>query len=67
MTNKERHAHLNFVTIREAITKRRARSAWDKGVNVYALELLESLKEAADGGYFDPDDLHAPKILAKAL
>lgn len=67
MTNKERRAYLDFVTIREAITERRARSAWDKGVNAYALELLESLEEAANGGYFDPDDLHAPKILNKAL
>ena len=33
-------------TIRNAITARRARSAWDKGVNLYALDLLADL---ADG------------------
>ncbi len=37
-------------TIRNAITARRARSAWDKGVNLYALELLDSIRDlpAAD-------------------
>ena len=37
-------------TIRNAITTRRARSAWDKGVNLYALELLDNLRDlpAAD-------------------
>lgn len=33
-------------TIRENITTRRARSAWEKGVNLYALDLLADL---ADG------------------
>ena len=32
-------------TIRNAITSRRARSAWDKGVNLYALELLDNLRD----------------------
>ena len=27
---------------------RKDRSAWDKGVNVYALELVEELKERAE-------------------
>lgn len=56
-----------FNKIRESINARSARSAWSRGVNAYALELLESLEEAAEGGYFNPDDLHAPKILKKAL
>lgn len=56
-----------FNKMRDVINARSARSAWSKGVNAYALELLESLEEAADGGYFDPEDLNAPKILAKAL
>lgn len=36
--------------IRATITARRARSAWDKGVNLYALELLDSIRDlpAAD-------------------
>ena len=37
-------------TIRTTITARRARSAWDKGVTLYALELLDNLRDlpAAD-------------------
>ena len=31
--------------IRTAITTRRARSAWDKGVNLYALDLLADLED----------------------
>ena len=32
-------------TIRNAIATRRTRSAWDKGVNLYALELLDNLRD----------------------
>lgn len=32
-------------TIRTTITNRRARSAWDKGVNLYALELLDNIRD----------------------
>jgi len=32
-------------TIRAAIHSRRDRSAWDKGVNLYALDLLDDLEE----------------------
>lgn len=37
-------------TIRTTITNRKTRSAWDKGVNLYALELLDNLRDlpAAD-------------------
>ena len=42
------------------------RSAWNRGVSIYARELLDSLEEAIDGGYFWPDDLAAPKVLEKA-
>lgn len=34
----------------ELIEARKNRSAWDKGVTVYALELLDGLKELAEGG-----------------
>lgn len=53
--------------IKEALEARKDRSAWDKGVTVYALELVEGLQEAIDGGYFDPEDLAAPKIVKNAL
>lgn len=56
-----------LATARHTLETRNDRSAWDKGVTVYALELLEELQEAIDGGYFFPDDLAAPKVLEKGL
>ena len=50
-----------------ALEQRKDRSAWDKGVTVYALEMVEQLTEAAEGGYIDADDLLAPRMLRKAL
>lgn len=59
------------MTIYDRMTKeletRKERSAWDKGVTVYALELVEQLAEAAEGGYIDAEDLTAPRMLRKAL
>lgn len=43
--------------IRKAIEAEPARSAWDKGRKVYALELIDDLAEAIEGGYFDPANL----------
>ena len=43
------------------------RSAWQNGVTAYAFELLASLKEAIDGGYFDSEDIAAPRIVERAL
>lgn len=45
---------INITSIREArkaINPKRFRSAWDKGVSLYALELLDNLEEAVRGGY----------------
>lgn len=53
--------------IRTAVEVEPARSAWERGVKAYALELLDELAEAIDGGYFDPADLEAPKMLRAAL
>ena len=53
--------------IRETIENKTARSAWDNGVKVYALELLESLEEGINGGYIDPEDMESPALLKKAL
>ena len=59
------------MTIYERMAKeleaRKDRSAWSKGVTVYALELVEQLAEAAEGGYIDAEDLTAPRMLRKAL
>lgn len=43
------------------------KSAWNRGVIAYALELLEELDEAIEGGWFDEEDLRAPKLLEKQL
>ena len=53
--------------IRESLVNDTQRSAWDKGVNAYALDLLDQLKEAVEGGYFDMENLLAPRMLRSAL
>lgn len=54
-------------TIKKEVEARTERSAWSKGVTAYALELVEGMEEAIDGGYFDPADLKAPKMVERAL
>lgn len=53
--------------IRAAIESRPACSAWKKGVNAYAFDLLDELAEAIEGGYFDPANFEAPRMLRAAL
>lgn len=59
------------MTIYERMAKkleaRKDRSAWDKGVTVYALELVEQLAEGIEGGYIDADGLASQAMLRKAL
>ena len=43
--------------ITENLENRKERSAWGRGVNAYALELVEGLEEAYNGGYISEDDL----------
>ena len=43
------------------------RSAWDKGVRVYADELLDELLDAIRGGWVDLDDMGSDKLVRKAL
>lgn len=56
-----------FAKAKQTLEQRKDRSAWDKGVTVYALEMVEQLEEAAEGGYIGADDLMAPRMLRKAL
>lgn len=56
---------LTIEKIRETIENKPARSAWKRGVKVYALELLESLEEGINGGYIDPADLESPALLKR--
>ena len=53
--------------IRENLENRKDRSAWNKGVTIYALELVENLEEAIDGGYFEEEDIANNSLLKKAL
>ena len=53
--------------IRESFINDTQRSAWDKGVTAYALDLLDGLQESVDCGALDSADLIAPKVLHKAL
>lgn len=43
--------------LRAAIEAESARSAWDRGRKLYALELIDDLAEAIGGGYFDPANI----------
>ena len=42
-----------FNRIRKEIKAQTTRSAWSKGVEAYALDLLDSLEEQVEDGYFD--------------
>lgn len=53
--------------IADYIEKNTARGAWNNGVKLYALELLEELDTAINGGYFAIEDLNAPKLLDRQL
>jgi len=52
--------------VRTALENRNDRSAWNKGVTVYALELLENLEELAEGGYVQEDSLKDYRALKTA-
>ena len=47
--------------------KRYHRSAWTRGVMIYASELLDDLQESVEGGYFAPEDLANLTKLDEAL
>lgn len=53
--------------IRNRLTENKDRSAWKKGVTVYALELLDNLEEQIDGGYLTEEIFDSPKLLNKAM
>mgnify|MGYP007104059316 CR=1 FL=1 len=51
----------------DLITATKCRSAWAKGVNVYAIELLEDLRESCTGGWFEEDDLGSARLVEKGI
>lgn len=57
----------NIEKLYQSIESEKQRSAWDKGVTKYALELVEQLDEQINGGYFDKLNLSEPKKVRAAL
>lgn len=69
-TETKKPVHFENVTlqeVREAIEHRKNRSAWNRGVKEYALELCETLKESIEGGYICDIDHMTPVMLENAL
>lgn len=52
---------------RQAIEERKERSAWGRGLKVYASELLDGLEDGISGGYIDAGDLRARPMVEKAM
>ena len=57
----------NIEKLYQSIESEKQRSAWDKGVTKYALELVEQLDEQINGAYFDELNLSEPKKVRAAL
>ena len=57
----------NIEKVYQSIANEKQRSAWDKGVTKYALELVEQLGEQIRDGYFDELDLKKTKKVRAAL
>ena len=57
----------NIEKLYQSIESENQRSAWDKGVTKYALELVDQLGEQINGGYFEELDLTESKKVRAAL
>lgn len=57
----------NIEKLYQSIESEKQRSAWDKGVTQYALEMVEQLGEQINGGYFEELDLTEFKKVRAAL
>ena len=51
----------------ESIESKKGRSAWERGVNNFAVDLLHELQTAIDDGYFFADDLKSGKLIERAF
>lgn len=54
----------NYEYIKQKLENRKDRSAWDKGVTIYALELLDEIKESIDYNGKEPETLEELKRIA---
>lgn len=57
----------NIEKLYQSIESEKQRSAWDKGVTQYALEMVGQLGEQINGGYFEELDLTESKKVRAAL
>lgn len=57
----------NIEKLYQSIESEKHRSAWDKGVTQYALEMVKQLGEQINGGYFEELDLTESKKVRTAL
>lgn len=57
----------NIEKLYQSIESEKQRSAWNKGVTQYALEMVEQLGEQIRDGYFDELDLSNSKKVRAAL
>lgn len=53
--------------LKQAIEAEPARSAWRRGVKLYALELVEELEESIAGGYFAAENMTDREALKAQL
>lgn len=51
----------------DEVNEVRTRSAWTQGVKLYALELLEGIKDGIESGWIDDEDIESPAMLDRAL
>lgn len=54
----------NYEYIKQKLETRKDRSAWGKGVAIYALELLDEIKESIDYNGKEPETLEELKRIA---
>lgn len=52
---------------RASLEEEKQRSAWNRGVSAYALEMLDCIEADISAGYFAPADLCDPSALEKAI
>lgn len=57
----------NIEKLYQSIESEKQRSAWNKGVTQYALEMVKQLGEQINGGYFEELDLTESKKVRAAL
>lgn len=53
--------------IASKVEQTKTRSAWSKGVKEYAEELLDELRESAEGGYIEAWELSNRRLMEKAM